>query len=538
MPRAQLVELYAHGLGVIDDARLEFGSGFNVLTGETGAGKTLLLGALGLCLGLDSASSRSVLSTESKAAALFAVDGAEVLLSRESTSTGRLKSSVNGAPSSAEALRSLADTLIVIHGQHDSLALRNAEEILALIDDSGDVDTSELADVRRRLRESRTRRESLGGDAGARERETEFLAFQLRELDDARLESPDELSATIEELTRLTTLRDSQATVLDVLAELDAEDDQAVLTRFADALRRLPTQGAYDAVRAALDGALVQAREALHELAALADPDAVDPAAFATLEERARLLQQVARKYGGSLSAALALREELREQLARRDEDDQLVERLDQEILAMERQVLALERRAKADREFAAARLTDAVRAQLPRVALEHATLRFEVAGDDGSDARILLAPNPGQPEGPLATLASGGELSRVLLAISLVTAHQDVVTVFDEVDAGLGGQVAQQIGECLAEVGDRRQVLAVTHLASVAARADHHFVIEKRVDGGVTSTTVRAVRGEERVNEVARMLAGAAASAASRALARQLLHGVEVIRLDDDILR
>jgi DNA repair protein RecN (Recombination protein N) len=164
------------------------------------------------------------------------------------------------------------------------------------------------------------------------------------------------------------------------------------------------------------------------------------------------------------------------------------------------------------------------VAGQLSRVALAHATLRFEVAGEDGSEAQILFTPNPGHPEGPLQALASGGELSRVLLALSLEAAHEDVVAVFDEVDAGIGGQVAQQIGECLRELGQRQQVLAVTHLASVAAKADHHFVIEKEIGRADVRTFVRALRGDERVEEIARMLAGDEITVESRALARQML--------------
>jgi DNA repair protein RecN (Recombination protein N) len=157
-------------------------------------------------------------------------------------------------------------------------------------------------------------------------------------------------------------------------------------------------------------------------------------------------------------------------------------------------------------------------------VALANASLRFDVDGDDGSEAQILFTPNPGLPEGPLQALASGGELSRVLLALSLETAHEDVVAVFDEIDAGVGGQVAQQIGQCLKEVGQQQQVLAVTHLASVAAKADHHFVIEKTIRGASTSTSVRPVAGEERVLEIARMLAGDEITDEAKALAHRLL--------------
>jgi DNA repair protein RecN (Recombination protein N) len=197
---------------------------------------------------------------------------------------------------------------------------------------------------------------------------------------------------------------------------------------------------------------------------------------------------------------------------------------LDDEIDALNARVAALAETALRERTAAAASLSAAVMAQLSRVALAHARIRFVVDGEDGAEAQILFTPNPGQPEGPLQALASGGELSRVLLAISLESAHEDVVAVFDEVDAGVGGQVAQQIGECLRELGQTQQVLAVTHLASVAAKADHHFVIEKLIGRNDVSTSVRALSGDERVEEIARMLAGDAITVESRALARQML--------------
>jgi DNA repair protein RecN (Recombination protein N) len=157
-------------------------------------------------------------------------------------------------------------------------------------------------------------------------------------------------------------------------------------------------------------------------------------------------------------------------------------------------------------------------------VALANASLRFEALGLDGSDVRIFFRANPGLAEGALQDLASGGELSRVLLALSLETVHDDVVAVFDEVDAGVGGQVAQQIGDCLRELGLKQQVLAVTHLASVAAKADHHYVIDKTVSSGTTTTSVRKVQGDERVSEIARMLAGDEMTVESHALAQRLL--------------
>jgi DNA repair protein RecN (Recombination protein N) len=525
MPKAQLVELYAHKLGVIDDAHLEFGPGFNVLTGETGAGKTLLLGALGLCLGGDASASRYALSNDTRAIALFLRgESEELAFARESGNSGRLRSSLNGAPTSAEALRVLAEDLIIVHGQHDSLLLKNRGEIVRLIDESGGVDIEDLNEVRRQLREARQLRERYGGDQDDRQRDLEYLEFQLNELDAAKIASPRELDETLSELTRLSSLREGQSAITEVVELLDGDHDDAILSQFAQAVSRLPDGDAYDGVREVLTNVLVSARDTLHELGALADPDAFDPRVLEDLETRVSVLQHVSKKYGGSLAAALVTRDEMRLRHDNAESDAARVDAIDQEIETLEQRESALARQAKTEREAAASKLTAAVAHQMARVALANATVRFVVEGDDGSDAQIFFAPNPGQPEGPLSALASGGELSRVLLALSLETVHDEVVAVFDEIDAGLGGQVAQQIGECLREVGRQQQVLAITHLASVAARADHHFVIEKRVEHGTTATSVREVIGDDRVREVARMLAGDTVTQESRALATQLL--------------
>jgi DNA repair protein RecN (Recombination protein N) len=525
MPKAQLVELYAHKLGVIDDAHLEFGPGFNVLTGETGAGKTLLLGALGLCLGGDASASRYALTNDTRAVALFLRgEGEELAFARESGTSGRLRSSLNGAPSSADALRAIAEGLIIIHGQHDSLLLKNRAEIVRLIDESGGVDTHELSDTRRRLREAQQLRDGYGGDHEARQRDLEYLEFQLNELETAQISSSRELDETLAELARLSSLRDGQSAIAEVVELFDGDNDDAILSQFAQALGRLPHDDAYASVREALSAVLVGARDSLHELAALADPDAFDPRVLESLETRVSVLQHVARKYGGSLEAAMVNRDDIRLRLRNAEGDAVRIDAVDQEIRELEQHEATLAHRAKSERETAATKLTAAVTRQMTRVALANATIRFVVEGDDGSDAQIYFAPNPGQPEGPLSALASGGELSRVLLALSLETVHADIVAVFDEIDAGLGGQVAQQIGECLREVGQQQQVLAITHLASVAARADHHFVIEKSVDDGATITSVREVVGEPRVREIARMLAGDTVTPESRALATQLL--------------
>ena len=530
MPEILLRELYARALGVIGETRLEFAEGFSVLTGETGAGKTLLLGALELSLGVEGAGTRLAITAETQTAALFERRGSEIILSRESGASGRLRSTLNGAPSSAEGLRAAAAELIVIHGQHDSLSLRNRADVLSLIDAAGEVDITELDRVRQELRAGRGERDRIGGDALTRARELEFLDFQLAELRAAKLTTPNELHEKLTQLTRLGALRDGQAQLVDVLEELDGETDDALLGRLAQSIARLPREDAYNDPRLLLDSALDQAREAVRELASLNDPGAFEEGVMVELEARVTQLQLLSRKYGGSFDELFTTFEHLTERRVALDHSLDRARSIDDIISKLETSERTLALEVLRERVFGATNLTNAVRLQLPRVALRNASLRFVVGGDDGGDAQILFSANPGQPEGPLAMLASGGELSRVLLAISLETANSDVVAVFDEIDAGVGGQVAQQIGECLAELATRQQVVVVTHLASVASRADHHFVVEKRIVNGVTSTTVRELDLTERVGEIARMLSGTLTDE-SRALAVQLLSRVQGIR-------
>ncbi len=525
MPDAELVELYASGLGIIDDAVVEFGPGLNVITGETGAGKTLLLGALNLCLGLEYAVERHAADERLRVGAIFRDrDGAEIVFSRERGSSGRLRSLINGATTSVEGLRALAEPLIVIHGQQDSLTLRQRGDVLGLIDTYGSVDTVDLRDTRRRLAEARELRDSFGGDSSARERELAFLDYQIAELESARLTSASELDDALATLQHWTAIRDGRDAIVTAVELLDGDHDGAILTQFARTLAMVPGSDGVAEVLEALRAALTSARTSVSELRAYVDGDVVDEATFESLERRVTLLQGIARKYGGTMASALSTWERLRFDREQLRAAGERLTAIDEEIRELERAVAILARRARQDRDFAASQLTSAVLGQLSRVALPGSSIRFSVDGDDGSLAELWFTPNVGRPEGPVQSLASGGELSRLLLAIALVTVSDGVVTVFDEVDAGIGGEVAQQIGTCLAELARDRQVLIVTHLASVAAKADQHFVIEKDVVGGRTVTTVREVRGDDRVNEIARMLTGEHRTTEARALATRLL--------------
>lgn len=522
MPRPQLVSLSVRGLGVIEDSTLEFSDGFTVITGETGAGKTLLVDALTLCLGGDARSPRR--GSEMVTSAVFLdKTNAEISLQRSLTAGSRLKSVLNGVPTSSEALRSTGEQLLALHGQHDSLQLKSRADVLGLVDSFGSIDTSVLSGFRHELSTLRAEQTGLGGNDEVRMKELEFIEFQIREIEQAKILSIDELEHAVDELISVTSVRDQQGAIASLL-ELADGDEGSLLDRLGSGVTSLGTVGAVGEARLALSEAISQFRSVLRDLRDVADHLDADEERIDYLNARVELIRTLNRKYGGSLKAVL---QELHALSARRDFLDSASTRsgsIEAEIEALSQQLVRESARIRSLRTTTASRLTHLVQEQLVRVALPNAQMSIEIAGDDGSDIDIQFRPNPGASAGSLQTIASGGELSRILLALSLVTASDGLVTVFDEIDSGVGGNVAQSIGECLADLAQNRQVIAVTHLATVAARAQHHFVVEKTVADGQTTTSVRRLSADERPAEVARMLAGDGAAAEALALAKQLL--------------
>ena len=483
----------------------------------------MLLGALSLCLGTgDSRGSRR--DTDLRATAVFRHGSTETAFTRESGSGGRLRGSIDGLATSAEGLRSRSAELIVIHGQHDSLRLRGRSEALRLIDAFGGIDDGDLQAVRAQRRELASRRERYGGDPDAREREVEFLRYQLDEINSIAITSPDELTETLGRLRELTALRDHFEDLVSSARLLDGDSDDAVLVRWSEATSKIPRTGRFDDIRTRLEDIALEARDLVHDLSRRTDEMELSPAEIERLDGRAATLQAIARKYGGTLDQVLVRRDDLAHDLLTRESEAQELEGVDAALDEVGQREASLAARLFVERSRAAQEFATAVAAQFERVALAQSSLAVTVGGDDGSVVELLFSPNPGLAGGPLNSLASGGELSRVLLAISLVTVSDGVVAVFDEIDSGVGGSVAQQIGECLAELASRQQVIVVTHLASVAARADRHFVVAKTSSDGSTNVEVRAVDGEQRVSEIARMLAGQSEQRESRALAERLL--------------
>jgi DNA repair protein RecN (Recombination protein N) len=524
MPRAELLELSAEGLGPIGSARIEFGPGFNVLTGETGGGKTLLVGALNLCVG--GSDGRTSRGPGMRTVAVFRDGDGEVALGRQIVAGGRLRGTIDEAPTSAEGLRARAGNLVAIHGQHDSMRLRSRSEALRLLDGHGGIDDRALREVRRRRRLIDEQRSGFGGDPAQREREVEFLRFQLDEFDRVAPSSPDELDNVLEELRELTEIRENHRDLMAAVDEMEGDDEESVLARWSRAIRGVPDVGAVGAARRRLSDMVGEARDLVRDIGRAIESAQVDEAEFGRLEVRVAELQALSRKHGGTLPEALARREEMAKDLAAREQAAAELATADEELERLATQEAELGAELLEARCEAAQSLATAVGANFARVALEGASLVVAVGGPDGSDVELLFSSSAELEPGPIQSLASGGELSRVMLALSLESVADGVVAVFDEVDAGVGGAVAQQIGECLAELAKEQQVIAVTHLASVAARASHHFVVERSSHGGVSSTTVREVEGEDRVAEVARMLAGERDLKESRALAERLLTG------------
>jgi len=524
-----LVELRVTNVGVIAEADLVLGPGMTALTGETGAGKTLLVGALELLLGArpDPAIVRHG-SPEARVEGRFAtpgvsseLDAKEIVLARVVPRSGRSRAYVDdrGVPAGqlAEVSRELAD-LYSQHGHYGLLSQAGQRDALDLYAGS---DTATLRGLLGELRRIDADLAGLGGDATKRRREADFLNFQLGEIEAAGITSEDEeqvIAAEEESLSRAEELR--------AVAERErsrlSEDVLESLGRASVGLR--VHRGLADLAER-IAAAAIEIEDVVAELRSRGEGLEDDPERLANLRARRQLLRDLGRKYGGGLPEVLAAAQAIR---ARRDELETTEERLVE--LSAARLDLA-QRAATASRELGDARrraaplLARAVRARLAELGLDRASLTVTVPDEgDGSEVEFLLAANPGEPPLPLAKIASGGELARTMLALRLVLSSGPPTLVFDEVDAGIGGEAAIAVGRALAALSRERQILVVTHLAQVAAFADSQISVDKAEIGGRTLATVERVEGEARVIELARMLSGQPDSAAARIHARELL--------------
>ncbi|MDD7963628.1 DNA repair protein RecN [Microbacterium thalli] len=555
-------EMRLRGLGVIAEATLPMGPGFTAITGETGAGKTMVVTGLGLLLGqrADSGAVRA-------GAAQASVDGvwivdengpvaervreaggdvepigggrSELYLGRVLSSEGRSRASVGGRPAPAAVLADLAEQLIVVHGQSDQLRLKSAVAQRDALDRFGGAD---LVAVRERYRAAfdawravDAELSQLTADRDARRREADELRARIADIEEVAPQPGEDLALAerAEKLANVEGLRAAAATAHDALSnDDDLPDAVSLLAEARRAIERASTS----------DPALAEFVEPLADLgyraadlmtglsAYLADLDEGGPQELAAVEERRAALGGLLRVHG-TLDDALALLESGSARLVELDDDGDRIDRLTARRDELAAELDAAAGALTAARTAAAESLGTAVTAELRELALPDARLVVRVepgtptaAGRD--DVTILLAPHPGADPRPVARGASGGELSRVMLAIEVVIAGTDPVPtfVFDEVDAGIGGAAAIEVGRRLARLAETSQVIVVTHLAQVAAFASNHLTVVKSNDGSVTASSVRRLEGADREAEMARLLSGLPDSDAAIEHARELL--------------
>ncbi len=522
--RAVLVELHVAGLGVIDESRVVFGEGLTALTGETGAGKTLLVDALDLVLG---GKPRRGLIRNGQTALIEAVfvdeDGQEVILGREIPSEGRARAWIDGRLASASALEERASGLCDIHGQHEHQSLLGSGAVRKALDTFAEIDVSSLREARAVVRSLDAEGASFGGDAMDVAREIALLEHQLAEIDSAGVKLPGELDQLLEQVRTLEgagELRRELERGLDVLEnEGSGPHDQ-----LAEVRKAIEGYAALRDVAQSILGAEVALEELATELRHAAERIEEDPARLAEANERLGVLHQLCRRYGPSISDVLERREGFVEELVRLRESEALRESFDARYrVALERRDDE-ERTVEGLRQSAAPQMVEVLKEKLARLALERSSIEISLSGPAGDDVELLFSANPGLAPQPVARVASGGELARLMLAIRLIMPGGPSTMVFDEVDAGVGGATAVTLAEALRDVSHDRQVLVVTHLAQVAAVADHQIGVVKQPGHDSTSATALMITGEDRVSEIARMLSGQPESETARRHAEELL--------------
>jgi DNA repair protein RecN (Recombination protein N) len=526
-----LTELRVRDLGVIEDLTLALGPGMTALTGETGAGKTLLVEALQLVLG-GRAQPGLVRAgaVEALVEARFVVGAGaaerEVILARSVPAEGRSRAWVDGRMAPLGALGEAAADLVEIHGQHEHRALVTAAAQRDVLDAFAGTDLSRLRALRSQVRALDEALAALGGDTPQRAREADVLRYQLDEIAAAGVEDPDEEAALRREEDRLadaTAYREAAAHALELLDPALGEGGARELVGRAEAA--LGARPAFTSLVERLGAAAVELSDVARSLRDELEAGEDDPGRLAAVQERRRALSGLRRKYGEDLQAVLDYAAAAAVRLAALEDAEGEAARLGAERERRLAELAEAETAVRAVRARAAGRFGRQVGARLSALAMPGARLEVSVAPEGpGEPVELRLGANVGEAVLPLARAASGGELARAMLAIRLVSLGGPQSMVFDEVDAGVGGAAALALGEALHEVARARQVLVVTHLAQVASQADAQVSVVKGAAGGRTVTTATLVRGEARVTELSRMLSGHPGSDAARAHARELL--------------
>ncbi|WP_114416720.1 DNA repair protein RecN [Marinospirillum perlucidum] len=545
-----LVSLSIQQLAIVEHLELEFRSGMTVITGETGAGKSILLQALGLALG-DRADSDSVRHGAKRAEITASfdlsqlpaarewlvshdLDTEECLLRRSLLSNGRSKAWINGQPCPVQHLKELGQLLLDIHGQHAHQSLLRRETHLPLLDEYAGLEkqAAELAVSYRDWQQARKRLENLRQQDDAQRARIQLLRYQVEELDQLGL-AEEELSQLESEQEELANAENLIQTSQQAMSCCDHEEG-AALQQVSQALQLLTglNSPALKNITELLSEAQIQLQEASHDLELYLSNLEIDPARLQWVEERLNTIYQTARKHHIPAEELPALHLQLRQELEAIDADEGSLDQLTQEVETLAQQYRDQAEELSQKRKQAASQLEQAVDEQLAYLGMDKSQFRvsfeavktFQPQGKD--EVEYLIAPNPGQPPKPLVRIASGGELSRISLAIQVVTAATSSIPtlVFDEVDVGISGAVAEIVGRLLKQLSQRGQIFCVTHLPQVAAQGDQHLHIHKTTEEENTRTQMQLLDETGRVAELARMLGGVKLSESTLAHAREML--------------
>ena len=528
-----LTELRVRDLGVIEDLSLTFAEGMTVLTGETGAGKTLVVEALQLVLG--GRANPTIVragATEALVEARFVVEAPEgereVIVARAVPAEGRSRAWIDGRMSPVSALAGTTSELVEIHGQHAHQSLVTPAAQRAVLDAYAGTDLAPVHALRARLRELAASAAALGGDVQARAREADVLRYQVAEIAGAHLSDPEEDGPLRQQETRLADAsahREAAAHAWELLESASGNGDGGVLAHLAEAAGILAGREAFDEYRERIGAAAIDLSDVTRGLRDVVEGWEDDPERLVAVQERRRLLADLRRKYGADLAAVMAFAAEAASRLDELDNAEATAARLEVERAELAADLAVAEAKVRAVRAKAAKKFGALVGERLADLAMPGARVEVRVAPDGtGEPVEMALGANVGEAVLPLAKAASGGELARAMLAVRLVAMGGPQTMVFDEVDAGVGGAAALSLGSALHEVSRSRQVLVVTHLAQVAAKADQQITVRKDEVAGRTLTSAVAVEGEERVVELSRMLSGHPDSDVARAHARELL--------------
>lgn len=532
-----LQNLHVKNLALIDETEVEFGPGLNILSGETGAGKSIIIGSINLALG--EKVQKEMLRDNGESALvelIFFVEDADtieairaldiemeddtVILSRKIT-RGRAIGRINGEAVSASKMKAVASLLIDIHGQHEHQSLLSKKKHLEILDTFakealGDK-KEKLAQCYQEYRKLKDELEHANLDGEERAREVSFLEYEVKEIEDAQLTVGED-----EELEAVFRKYSNGKKIMDAVGAANAatsEDDESASERIGRALRELSSVSGYDERVKEMEEQLTEIDNLLsdfnHELASYLSDEEFDEETFYETEKRLDLINHLKSKYGNTIADILKYCEEKAERIAVLNDYDAYLAGLQKNVSEKEKQLEQLSKKISDIRKKESKKLTESIKNALldlnfldVQFTMEFAETDYTANGID--DAQFLISTNPGEPVKPLGKVASGGELSRIMLAIKTVMASDKIGTlIFDEIDSGISGRTAQMVSEKMNVLGRSHQIICITHLPQIAAMADSHFLIEKSVENQATVSKIHKLTDEESVEELARMLGG-----------------------------